>query len=773
VPATAVLSLPVYGANMKNEEEVVVMGTPWREWTAWLRKAPTKVLGPVEAGDSLVERLGRKPDIGDKVSFQTESHGDTKLTGTITHQHENGMYAVSYTLDGEPAKAAVSGTNIHEILNPGSADAAPKGAPDFGTTKFGSNHIGAFVHYLHPDKGELAGKIDDVSEDGNLVYIETTQGKITAVKPDKVKLLSKLPKASAEYKVGDKFKNGTNGGTLEIKHIAEDGKVYFQKESGHTLSMSKEDFDQWHALHVNNNWALFEQLANPKKAEGTFVLDLNEHSQGPHWLSSVRRKSKRKLAAEWAEELHPRDDAGRFANGPGGGGAAVAAPIGPSISTASSTPHVRSLVERAGARFDGIQNGQLPGKHDEKWVWWTHPQTGSSSFWRVKPGESMSVEAMKADLDRHLTEFNSHRAQEVATGTYGDAARAENRQEAAAMAEHKIGAEVMYKLTTPGDKPPFGPKNEKWTVVGYGGHEGGKVFYRVRTPKGVEAQFSQDHLTAYAAPKRTPKPKAPKVVDEFEAQVETVARQGKELKAADHAYNTYGGTTEQVTRLMNERIEKHAPTRSPGGSSLAGLNVIHAREVAAEYETLVKEYPDVAADSQGMHTMMLNFGEGNKMNERAWAAANMYTGQIMLNSRFFEGYTDQINYDVKMQAQIGYHPANMTSVDGIVAHEFGHVVEGYVRRQMVEYEGVPDFQEPRNREWELPGLDYSKLAMASEYGATNKREAFAEAFADYTMYRRAKQRHPDGAMHQVAKSPAAAEIERWLMAHRLSPARHF
>lgn len=39
VPATAVLSLPVYGDNLQEEQEVVVLGTPWREWTAWRSKA--------------------------------------------------------------------------------------------------------------------------------------------------------------------------------------------------------------------------------------------------------------------------------------------------------------------------------------------------------------------------------------------------------------------------------------------------------------------------------------------------------------------------------------------------------------------------------------------------------------------------------------------------------------------------------------------------------------------------------------------------------------
>ena len=40
-PRTAVLSLPVYGQNIHEESEVVLVGTPVRRWDAWRKKAPT------------------------------------------------------------------------------------------------------------------------------------------------------------------------------------------------------------------------------------------------------------------------------------------------------------------------------------------------------------------------------------------------------------------------------------------------------------------------------------------------------------------------------------------------------------------------------------------------------------------------------------------------------------------------------------------------------------------------------------------------------------
>jgi len=40
VPRTAAISVPAYGINVKSEQEVVVAGTAWKGWDAWLKKAP-------------------------------------------------------------------------------------------------------------------------------------------------------------------------------------------------------------------------------------------------------------------------------------------------------------------------------------------------------------------------------------------------------------------------------------------------------------------------------------------------------------------------------------------------------------------------------------------------------------------------------------------------------------------------------------------------------------------------------------------------------------
>lgn len=49
VPRTAVVSVPAYGVNVKSEQEVVVVGTAWRNWDAWSGRAPSFDSVPIGA----------------------------------------------------------------------------------------------------------------------------------------------------------------------------------------------------------------------------------------------------------------------------------------------------------------------------------------------------------------------------------------------------------------------------------------------------------------------------------------------------------------------------------------------------------------------------------------------------------------------------------------------------------------------------------------------------------------------------------------------------
>jgi hypothetical protein len=47
-PRTSVISVPAYGINVQGEKEVVVAGTAWSAWDAWLHTAPDMESIPIE-----------------------------------------------------------------------------------------------------------------------------------------------------------------------------------------------------------------------------------------------------------------------------------------------------------------------------------------------------------------------------------------------------------------------------------------------------------------------------------------------------------------------------------------------------------------------------------------------------------------------------------------------------------------------------------------------------------------------------------------------------
>ena len=49
VPAKAVFSLPVFGDNYTSEQEVVVLGLPWKSWDAWRGTAPSVTAFPIDS----------------------------------------------------------------------------------------------------------------------------------------------------------------------------------------------------------------------------------------------------------------------------------------------------------------------------------------------------------------------------------------------------------------------------------------------------------------------------------------------------------------------------------------------------------------------------------------------------------------------------------------------------------------------------------------------------------------------------------------------------
>ena len=100
VPSTAVWSLPVYGKNVQGENEVVVLGTPWKKWDAWKDRAPTTKQSALEAqramrqdgsmhtGSGLVIDLSDPRQTGGKHWLYHNPDGSRKVTRAKTKTRE-------------------------------------------------------------------------------------------------------------------------------------------------------------------------------------------------------------------------------------------------------------------------------------------------------------------------------------------------------------------------------------------------------------------------------------------------------------------------------------------------------------------------------------------------------------------------------------------------------------------------------------------------------------------------------------------------------------
>lgn len=101
VPTTAVWSLPVYGKNVQGENEVVVLGTPWKKWDAWKNHAPStkqaaleaqrkamKQDGSIHTGSGLVIDLSDPRQTGGKHWLYHNPDGSRKVTRAKTKTRE-------------------------------------------------------------------------------------------------------------------------------------------------------------------------------------------------------------------------------------------------------------------------------------------------------------------------------------------------------------------------------------------------------------------------------------------------------------------------------------------------------------------------------------------------------------------------------------------------------------------------------------------------------------------------------------------------------------
>lgn len=199
------------------------------------------------------------------------------------------------------------------------------------------------------------------------------------------------------------------------------------------------------------------------------------------------------------------------------------------------------------------------------------------------------------------------------------------------------------------------------------------------------------------------------------------------------------GTVAEVERIMNSQRwfrQNMIFTQSATGSQqvdqlvdLTGLDVESARHVAAAYQRVYERYPQLIGEFDPPRI----FNE----NSDTYAQCYMYYhGAVEINSYHFGRWASMVKeYEGDVAGR--WHPAG-TNAESVIIHELGHAIDGYLSRKGVLGGGFYDGRYHTTSQ-NLKRNIMRKLKMKnsdlkwelSEYGATNPREFFAEAFAEY------------------------------------------
>jgi len=102
-----------------------------------------------------------------------------------------------------------------------------------------------------------------------------------------------------------------------------------------------------------------------------------------------------------------------------------------------------------------------------------------------------------------------------------------------------------------------------------------------------------------------------------------------------------------------------------------------------------------------------------------------YNGISM--NREWSGNYDKANYDARFDELAGGSANGTGSISGVIAHEYGHVVENHLRATGQFDEIAIEVQQT---------FDLGPLLVSSEvsaYARKSEQELFAEAFAEYQM----------------------------------------
>ncbi|HEY65557.1 MAG TPA: hypothetical protein G4O02_13405 [Caldilineae bacterium] len=190
-------------------------------------------------------------------------------------------------------------------------------------------------------------------------------------------------------------------------------------------------------------------------------------------------------------------------------------------------------------------------------------------------------------------------------------------------------------------------------------------------------------------------------------------------------------------------------------TNFEGSDVRVVEEMVPEFHRLAQEYPYVAEK-----ITFLGIAEAPSTLSNAYAWADGQTFSISFNPRFARDYQTFMR-SLKEDEEIGFHPAGTGSIAGVMAHEFGHLLNRYLITSTKAFSPVvrPDglgLVSDAKRQFVQAVKATRRL---SEYALYNEREAWAEAFTSSRFTPRRRWTRYVRALEKLLQ--ATADPARW------------
>lgn len=220
--------------------------------------------------------------------------------------------------------------------------------------------------------------------------------------------------------------------------------------------------------------------------------------------------------------------------------------------------------------------------------------------------------------------------------------------------------------------------------------------------------------------------------------------QGKPDEALDDWASSLTGTSVFTHKPTGEKISKKVsskPTKEllQEATSIKGINKVFneskwfttktymngcdmesARAVGEMYEILFKKYPSLVGKFPAPEVKELRKG--------VYANCRTTTdGGISLSTAYFSDW-GKVKKAYKYDVFIGLHPEG-TNATGIVAHEFGHALDGYLGRALGKDTVSSDVVKKALKAGRI--RESQVRLKISTYASKNERECFAELFSEY------------------------------------------